>query len=284
VLRRCLQRVVAALASAAGRLPRGVVLCLGRCLGFAAFTLLRVRRRVTLENLDRALQLTGPERLRLAGRVYRHLCVGALEFLQIPRLTRQRAAELLGDGVSRLEQLRADKGLLVLTAHLGQWDLLACAAAMCGVKLHVVTRSIKAGWLNDHWMAVRRRCGVDLLAAQGSGWAIRAALRQREVVALVLDQHEPGGVAVPFFGRPAWTATALARLALATGAPVVAAFLLRDGKDGFRLILSEPLRVQRTGNHRDDISVNTAGFTAVLEEQIRQAPEQWLWLHRRWKA
>jgi lauroyl/myristoyl acyltransferase len=130
MVRRCLRHLLGAVASVAGWLPGRVVRWLGGCLGFAVFSLLRVRRRVTLDNIDRSLQLSPSERRRLAGRVYRHLCVGALEFLQLPRLTRGRAEELLGDGAARLEQLRADRGLLVLTAHLGQWDLLACAAAL----------------------------------------------------------------------------------------------------------------------------------------------------------
>ena len=99
---------------------------------------------------------------------------------------------------------------------------------------------------------------------------------------MVLDQHEPGGVPTPFFGRPAATGTALARLARATRVPVVPAYLLRT-EDGFELVVGEPLALSHTADRARDILENTRLFTAQIEAQVRRNPEQWLWLHRRWK-
>jgi Kdo2-lipid IVA lauroyltransferase/acyltransferase len=284
MLRRALSCLLAGVARLAALLPRRATLSLGRVLGALAYHVFRIRRRVTLENLAGALALPEPERRRIARRAYDHLCTGAIEFLQLRRLTAPLARELVGAALPTIGRLlEGGRGLLVLTGHLGNWDLLACAAALCGVKLHVVTRSIRSRWINDLWMAQRRALGVELHPASGSALAIRAALRRNEVVALVLDQHDPQGVAVPFFGRPAYTSTALARLAIAARAPVLPAFLLRSG-EGFTLQLGSVVELERSGDPRVDAVVGTAALTLVLEDAIRTAPQQWLWLHRRWKA
>jgi KDO2-lipid IV(A) lauroyltransferase len=274
-----------------GLLPPRWLDRVGSVLGFVAFSLLRVRRRVTLDNLGQALGLPRRQTLAVARRVYAHLCTGALEFVQLVgrHLTEERAREALGAaGLDRLQRaLAPGRGLLVLGAHLGNWDLLACAAARCGVKVNVVTRSIKSTWLNRYWMSQRAACGVRLLPASGSGWAVVAALRRNEVVAMVLDQHEPGGLVVPFFGRPAATGTGLARLARATGTPVLPAFLLREsagGRPGYRLELDAPLHVARTADREADLLEATRRMTKVVEDHVRACPEQWLWLHRRWKV
>jgi Kdo2-lipid IVA lauroyltransferase/acyltransferase len=283
MLRRALSWLLAGVAGVVALLSRRATLRLGRLLGALAFRVLRIRRRVTLDNLARALDLPPVDRLRIARRVYDHLCTGALEFLQLRQLTAPAARDLLGDGLASIErQLEAGRGLLVLTGHLGNWDLLACAAGLCGVKLHVVTRSIRSSWINDFWMARRRACGVELHAAAGSARAILAALRRNEVVALVLDQHDPQGVPVPFFGRPAYTSSALARLAIATKTPVLPAFLLRR-QEGFALQIGPVVEVQRSKDRKADVVVNTAALTTVIEDAVRRTPEQWLWLHRRWK-
>jgi len=264
-----------------GRLTPLWVHRLGALFGWLLFSVLRIRRRVTLQNIQAALGLRRAARVLLARKVYAHLCTGALELFRASALQRREAERMLGrSGLALLRRhLAKGRGLLVLSAHVGQWDLLACAAARCGLKVNVVTREIKTGWLNRVWMEERAACGVRLLPARGSARAIVAALRRNEVVALVLDQHEPGGAVVPFLGRPAATGTALARLARATGAPVVPVFLLREGL-GFRLVVEEPLKVERG----DDVVEVTAAFNHVIEAQVLETPEQWLWLHRRWKV
>lgn len=254
-------------------------------LGRLVFSVLRIRRRVAVGNIQRALGLSAAESLYLARRVYENLGIGALEFMRVGKMTPQHAQAIMGQpGLSKLRQQleRSGRGLLVLSAHLGNWDMLACAAARCGLPVNVVTRQIKTGWVNRFWMNRRRECGVNLLPAQGSAVKTVRALRDQEVVALVLDQHEPGGIPTPFFGRPAATGAALARLAMATGAPVVPAFLLRTD-EGFQLQVGEALELSHTGHRNMDIKTNTQLFTHQIEAQVRLNPDQWLWLHRRWK-
>jgi KDO2-lipid IV(A) lauroyltransferase len=254
-------------------------------LAFVAFSLLRIRRRVAVSAIERSLRVPRRAALALARRAHRSLCLGGLELLRVGALDVAAARALLGsDGIARLERLlAAGRGLLVLSAHLGSWDLLACAAARCGFAVNVVTRELHAGWLNHYWMETRRACGVRLLPARGSAHAILRALRRGEIVALLLDQHQPGGLVVPFFERPAATSDALARLARSTRAPVVPAFLLRAER-GHCFVLGEPLPLWWTADRRADLRRATALFTARLEQEVRAYPSQWLWVHRRWKA
>lgn len=265
-------------------LPEAWIRALGRALGAVAWSVLRIRRRTTEDNLQQALGLTAAQARVLGRRCHDHACIGALEFLRLGRLTPHRASQIFGaEALARLQRLQQGSGVLVLTAHLGNWDLLACAAGLCGIKLNVVTRQIKAGWLNRFWMAQRAACGVKLLSAQGSALSIRRALLRNEVVALVLDQHEPGGLALPFFGRPAATGAALARLSLSTGCPVVPVFLPWIPGQGYGAVVLDPVHPQATGDTRADLEAHTRRYLAILEQQIQQTPEQWLWLHRRWK-
>jgi len=276
-LLRLLRAVVCAL-------PERWVRRLGRWLGRLAFSVLRIRRRVAVGNLRAALGLRAPEARRLAARVYAHLGTGTLELLRVSRLDEEQAASLLGPrGLAQLRLLLSEgRGLLVLSAHLGHWDLLACASARSGIPVAVVTRSIKQGALNRFWMEDREACGVRLLPAAGSAREILKALRRGSAVAMLIDQHEPGGEVVSFFGRPASTSTALARLARATRVPVVPVFLVRRG-DGFVLDVGEPVPLRWTQDRRGDLHRATQQLTTVVEEAIARCPEQWLWLHRRWK-
>ena len=257
----------------------------GWLLGSVAFSLLRIRRAVTLSNLGAALNLNAGEARAMGLRVYRHLAVGGFELMRAPSLTRGRARELLaGDGLKQIEEhIARGKGLLVLTAHLGHWDLLACASARAGLPLSVITRQIKAGWLDRFWTLLRRSCGVRLLPHQGSAGRIISLLRRGEVLGFVLDQHQPGGLPVPFFGRPAATADSLARLARATDCPVVPAFLVRAAGGRYRLEAGEPIATRCSANKERDILEATCKYSQAIEDAVRRTPEQWLWLHRRWK-
>ncbi len=263
---------------------RRLILWLGRVLGLVTLSVLRIRRAVVLENIQRALGMNRGQAVVLARQVYTHLCTGFLEFLQLGALTPTLAREILGpEGVNKMRRiLDQGRGMIVLSAHLGNWDLLACAAALCGLKVNVVTRSIKNNWINRFWMKARAACGVRLIPAQGGGLAVVRALRRNEVVAMVLDQHEPGGLVVPFFDRPAVTGISLAKLARMSKAPVVPIFLLRK-RAGFQLEVQDPLELPFTAERNKDFIAHTFQYTKIIEEVIRRYPMQWLWLHRRWK-
>ena len=255
---------------------------LGAGLGAVAWAL-RIRRRTAIRNLRQALPTRDCK--RLGRQVFAHAGQAVAEVVWLALQRRQRSGGVIATAAtSQFHQLlSAGKGVLVLSAHLGGWDALACFAAAVGMPVNVITREIRNTRINSLWMRTRQRWGVRLLAASDSARSVLSALRRNEVVVFVLDQHQPGGAVVPFFCQPAATLPSLARIALTTSSPVVPVFLLRS-PDGFTLRLHPPVPLMRTGDRATDVALNTSAYTAILESEIGTSPEQWFWLHRRWKV
>ncbi len=251
---------------------------LGALLGWGWYRLVPIRRGVARENLARAFpERSEAERERVVAAMYRHLGLCAIELLRFgARAPADLAEQLQVEGTAHLEAALADgRGVLVVTAHLGNWEVLVRAGTLCGAPLSVVSKRMRSSVAQAAWQALRRG-GPTLLADRGSARAIVAALKRGEVVGYVLDQHAPRGVSVPFFGRAASTYDGLARLANATGAAILPVFTWR-GEAGHRVVIEPPVE----GGEVTDV---TAACTERIEAAIRAHPEQWLWIHRRWKA
>lgn len=268
-------------------LPERWAAGLGAGLGFLAGSVLRLRRGRAALHLRRAGVGQGErERAAILRGMYRHLGLCLAEFLRLRTWTPQRIADRIT--LEHFDRLRAaiaaGKGAIVVTAHFGNWDLLACLSALLGVPLHVVTRELKGRAVNGAWMRAREATGLRLHPAAGSAGALLAALRAGEVVAFVIDQHMPGklGVEVPFFGRAAATTDAPAVLAARTGAPVFPAFLFREGFERHRLFVGEAIGLCE-GPRKEAARQSTALFSLAVEAAVRERPEQWIWMHRRWK-
>jgi KDO2-lipid IV(A) lauroyltransferase len=246
---------------------------------------LGIRRRVTLDNLAHAFrERSDEERRAIARGAYANMArvvVDALRTLGASRA--ELLAEVEVDDFGPVERaLASGKGLLVATAHLGSWEMFGAAMAQ-RVPLHAVVRPLRGG-VNARLVEARERSGLRLIPARGALASMVAALRKNEVVAMLLDQAIGGKHAlfVPFFGRPAATTPALSMAALRTGAPTLVVVALRDG-DRLRFRVEGPLEVTSSGDRQRDLQDHTARVTAALERIIREAPDQWLWLHRRWK-
>jgi len=260
---------------------------LATLLGWLWFHLFPVRRRVALDNLRRAFpELRRRERRRLGAACFRHLACCALEFLRMPRLLEGQAKGLFEvEGEENLKQARAaGRGIIAVTGHLGSFDLLACYAARRWFELHVVSREQKVGWINRYWMESRRRWGVKILPPRGSALTIHRLLRNGAVVALLIDQHQPHGLVCEFFGRPAACTTAPALLAYQTGALLLPVWSERLGPDKHRLHIAPAQEADRSRPRSEEVEKLTRQLNLWLEDCIRKRPEQWLWLHRRWKV
>jgi KDO2-lipid IV(A) lauroyltransferase len=281
--------VVGAAVRGAGRLPPGLADRLGGGLGAACHALLRGRRRIALANLELALgpELDPARRAAVARAHFRHLGVTALEDC---RLFFGAATPLLESvRVEGLEYLRAalghGHGVLCLTAHLGNWELLAAAHSRTGVALNVVVRPLDNPHLEALLARGRARGGVGLIPKRRALRPVMAALARGECVGMLLDQDAgQDGVFVPYFGHPASTSRSLAVLALKTGAPVVPAFIQRLADGGHRVTLEPMVPLASSGDRSQDVAAATAAFTAVIERHVRAQPEQWFWVHRRWKT
>ena len=289
-MERPLAGLVEALGRGVGRLPPAAADRLGRWVGLLAYLCLSRRRAVALANLTLAFGGTGnPRELRaLARRSFEHLGVTAAECC---RLFFGRPGLLLGkvqvDGLSHLKAAMAqERGALLFTAHFGNWELLAAAHVLAGYPLSVVIRPLDNPALEALLARCRERVHLRLIPKREALREVVAALGRGEMVGILLDQNATlrEGVFVPFFGRLASTSKGLALLAQKTGAPVVPIFIHREADGTPRVTVEPPVPLQQSGDREADTLANTAAFTRIIERHIAAHPEQWFWVHRRWKT
>ena len=247
------------------------------------------RRRLALANLALAFpELAAAERRRICRRSFQHLAVLFAELCATLAHPLERTLRTLSlDGLHHLRGVMETHGrALVLTAHLGNWELLAVAHRLAGYPLAVVVRPLDSPWLDALAERLRRKSGVGLIAKRGALRPVLRALAAGRMVGILLDQNasRSEGVFVPFFGRPASTSRSLALLALRTGAPVVPIFIRRDPAGGHRVTIRPPLAAPAAGAGEGAVAELTRRCTEAIEAAIREAPDQWLWVHNRWRT
>ncbi|OPZ26743.1 MAG: Lipid A biosynthesis lauroyl acyltransferase [Lentisphaerae bacterium ADurb.BinA184] len=274
-----------------GLWPAGVARRLGVALGWGLGRLLRFRRRDVEQHVALAFPDHSPgERRQLVHAIYRHFGLLAVEMLRMPRLPPDRLLSLLVfHGWEHAEQaLARGRGLLVLAGHTGNWEmgLAGCALRAGGTKAVVKEIKGKAGqYAIDR---IRGRHGVKTIPRRGGIREILSSLRANQPVGFVLDQNMTveDGVFVEFFGHPACTMSGLAVLARRRETPVIPVAFYRDD-DGRRHhveLLPEIAWEPSGGSAEDDLRHNTQRYTRILEAIIRRHPEQWIWMHRRWRT
>ena len=262
--------------------------------GKALYYLLPFRRKVVLGNLRRVFgeALCESDIRRLAQAYCAHFTRFFLEFARLPLMSPERRKAWV-----RVENMEAPirahgqgKGLLLLTGHLGNWEV-ATVAGMGQFPqyhrlFHFVRRPLKPRWLNDFVTRRFQRSGFGTLAKRGSLDAILELLAGGAILVYVLDQHAVGreGITVDFLGHPASTFKSLAVLALNTGAPVIPACSWREPDGTHVLRFEEPLPLIECNDTSEAIRRNTQSYNAALERMLLRHPEQWIWMHRRWKT
>jgi KDO2-lipid IV(A) lauroyltransferase len=211
------------------------------------------------------------------------------EICLFPKYTRENVSDVVVyDGFENFEQaLARGKGVLFLTAHIGGWELSAFAHSLYGHPLKVVMRSLDNPYLDRLTRQYRTAHGNEMLDKDEFGRALLSAMKAGETVGILMDTNmtPPQGVFVDFFGIQACTASGLAKIALHTDAAVVPGFTFWDAElKKYRLRFDPVLTLSRSGNDAMDVVANTALFTKVIEDYVRRYPDQWLWVHRRWKT
>lgn len=280
--------VIRAVSAIVGFLSHRAVLRLGAGLGWMTGRVIRYRRRLVLETLRQCLpQLNARERVRIADGMYRHFGIMLFECLYFSGRHAADFGKLVDvEGLEHVETVRAHGGgALVLMGHIGNWELMGLAAAGIWSPLNVVVKDLGHTALNTYWRASRERMGLRLLPRDDSVRDCLKALRRREVVALILDQNmrRHRGLFVEFFGRPACTTPGLAYLSAASGTPVLPAYMVRQPDGRHRLRILAPLDPPPD---RDEATLraHTQRYTTILEGIIRAHPDQWTWIHKRWKT
>jgi KDO2-lipid IV(A) lauroyltransferase len=271
-------------------LPRSISRLLGGFVGWLAYVSLGRLRRVGIRNLELALpELSKEERNEILRTEYRNLGWQLAEFCLMPKYTLEYASQFIRyQGLKHYIAARdRGKGVLVLTGHLGAWELSSFYHSLAGYPMGLVIRRLDNPLVDDLVNRIRCLHGNRVLHKDDFARGLIAAMRAGETVGILMDTNmtPPQGVFVPFFGIQACTASGLARVALKTGAAVLPGFLLwDDAEQKYVLRFSPELELVETGDAEADAVENTARFTGILEEVIRQYPSQWLWMHRRWKT
>ena len=257
------------------------------------YHVLPLRRRVVMENLRRVFgeTLTETQIAGIAQGFYAHLVKFLGEFITLPFLSAAKKERLIRieGGEHLLEALDQGRGVLLLTGHFGNWEV----STVAGIaqfreyhgRFHFIRRPLKPKWFNDFVMRRFRKAGFGTLDKAGSLDEILELLEQNHIVVSIFDQFTVKKYGIPseFFGHPAHTFKSLAVLAQFTGAPVIPSSSWRE-PDGTHVLLFEPpVGIVTEGRTRDIISVNTKRFNEVLERIILRHPEQWIWMHKRWK-
>ena len=269
-------------------LPLSLADALGRGLGRLYRFVDRRRRRLVAGNLALAFpEKTAAEREAISREVFAHFGAIAAD------LVRSEAAPvealLARVEVEGLEHARAaaasGRGVFFATPHLGNWEWANLVTGANGLPVTIVARPLDNPLLDVRLTALRERTGGHVVSKRDAARTILRALRSGAVVGILGDQRArpPDAVLAPFFGRPAWTTTAIARLADRTGALILPVVCLRVGPGRYRLTYSEPIDPAALPVEEREVSRLTARVTALIESQVRAAPGQWLWLHDRWK-
>ena len=244
---------------------------------------------LVLKNLRIAFgsEKTEREIIELANACYRHLGKSLMEFIRLPGMTAEEICESVElRGAEHLDQALAQgKGAILLTGHLGNWELVGGRIAAGGYPLTVIARAQRDNALTGLLLATRESTGMKVYHRGSAVKGALAAIRRNEFLGVLLDQNAGSeGVFVDFFGHLASTAAGAAVFALRTETPVLPSFGWRNPDDTHTAAIDPPVPLIRTGDHRHDVEANTARYTKIIEEKIRTHPEQWFWLHKRWKS
>ncbi len=273
-------------------LPREIALRFGAWLGELFYLFDARDRRIAMLNLSVAFpEKSVNERRGILRASCRNLGRVVAEFCHLPELTAENLSSIVTfadrPAWEHVIASAAERGAVILTAHFGNWELLAYLHGLLGHPITLVHRPMHNLRFDDAITAVRTKAGTRAIKKKAAAKEAIRALRRHDILVIPSDQNQTHnfGVFVDFFGKPASTTPGAARLSMLTGAPVFPAFLVRQGESGHHRIVTLPeVEMVRTDDRNADVITNTQRCSLVVEEMIRRYPEQWIWFHKRWKT
>ena len=271
-------------------MPRKVARAIGAGIGGLAYWVVPRLRDVGFKNLTLAFpEWTDSQRENTLRKLYRNLGWLLAEFCQMPKYTRENSGSFLSyDGLERyLAAREKGKGVLIVTGHLGAWELSSFYHSLMGFPMSMVIRRLDNAKVDGLVNHIRCLHGNRVLHKDDFARGLLGAMRQGETVGILMDTNmtQPQGVFVPYFGKLACTASGLARVALKTGAAVLPGFMLwEEAEQKYVLHFGDEILLDCTGDDEADAVTNTAKCTAAIEAYVRRYPDQWLWVHRRCKT
>jgi len=278
------------LSIAANCTPRFILAFFCQIARFFWYWCIRYRRALVLNNLRHAYgnEKTESEIRRLAFKNLGHYIFFGIEFIQLATLSPKRfKRKIRFENIEFLQKaFEEKKGVVLLNAHLGNFEWAAAGASILGCPLYVVARIMKNPIMESWISGKRKKWGIREISPQNAKWSLFRLLRKNQLVGFMMDQRKspPDGVFVDFFGRPAGTTQGLAYLIERTGAVVLPAYNYRTDFGNIVVRFDQPLSYKRVGTRRENIYYNTQIYTSVVEKMVREYPEQWFWIHDRWKG
>ena len=268
--------------------PRRMNYAIGHGLGFSIFWVLGKERAKSIKHLQMAFpEKTERQCRQIAQRAFINLAKTSMDLLYFPKLTRARMEQLVRhDGTDKLDRaLARGQGVLALTGHLGNWELLASYFRFLGYPGSLLGRRIYYEKFNEVLVKLRSSGLVTTIYRDESPRKVLAALKANHVIGISADQDIDSleGIFVPFFGKPAWTPTGPAKLAHASGAAIVPAFMIHEG-DQYHLYLEDAIVPDPNMSKEEAVQKMTEAWSQVVEKYVRRFPDQWVWMHNRWKT
>ena len=270
-------------------MPLSAAMALADAIGLLAFLTARKYAGITLENLRSVFgrEKTEKEIQAIARRVFKNIAKNAVELVRFPKISESNIDDIITmEGSEILDrEFSKGKGIIIITAHIGNWEMMAITLRIKNYPGVAVGKRIYFHKYDEYLNSLRRHHDVHIVYRDESPRKILKILKSNRIVGIVADQDVDSveGVFVNFMGRRAYTPSGPAVLAKVTGAPLVPVVVIRDGRK-HRLIVSEPIELADTGNKEADVVTNTQRWSDVLEAYIRKYPDQWVWMHRRWKT
>jgi len=261
---------------------------LGKFAGFLAYLFLPRYTGVAKENLKLAFkgEKTSAQINKITLDLFKNIGMNAAEVLNMPKIKKNLDKNIYGVGFEKIDAALANgKGIIMLSAHIGNWELLPLYFVAKGYTTNVIARRVYYQKY-DKWVELlRESTGANIIFRDESPKKILRALHNNEVLGILPDQDIDSveSIFVNFFGRPAHTPTAPVQIAVKMSSPMLPCFIIRENHR-HKIIVEDPIDLQITGNKAEDVIKNTQAWSSLLESYIRKYPEQWMWVHRRWKT
>ena len=270
------------------RIHRKHILKIGELIGRLAYYLDVPHRRIVRRNLVFAYPDWSREQIKnISRRIFQHLGITFLEILQLTALSREDIlSKIQVVGLENLQRAQqSKKGLIIVSGHLGSWELgLLYVCCILQKPSLGVAKEIRFAPLNRRIHRLRTRFGLKIVYKKGAMPEMRQMLRRGGIVGLLVDQSRRSeGVEVTFFGHKVTATPAAAFLAIRCSCPILPIFCVREANGQLTIEVNPPLELKRTGNLRFDVQANTQVITDALEKAVRKYPDQWFWVHKRWK-
>lgn len=262
--------------------------CLCIVLGVFAYNTMSKYRRIAMDNLSIAFgnELMLIKRKYICRNMFINMMKSLYEFIQLPRLSANEIISMVNLDSTRIREcLTLGHGVIILTAHLGNWELLAARLVAEGFKLTVIGKDLRDEWLSRLMIGFRESTGVrNVRKGKGLFKPIAGVLERNEMIGLLADQNAgTDGCFVSFFGKPASTFSGPAVFAAETGAAILPTFCIRQKDNSHKVIFHDPIFIS-SSPEVEKLYECIQKYTNCIEKAVKEYPEQWLWLHKRWKT